>query len=486
VRFAREVLARATAPERTKLLDVARTVVAERKKEESARLAQKLGALGVDWAAGPAGGTPRPLVTVTPPPGKRYAAGETLPWTVTVENKGDGALRRLRAWTRVEKNALLDRREFVFGTVKPGEKRSWTVPVKLPRSLDSRHDAAQLVFEEENGNAPASVAAAIDVVEVAKPAFAFSAQVEDDHGNGDGLVQKGEKITLRIDVRNEGTGPSGDKTYVSLKNLGDDKIFIDKGRQVVGAIGPGATKTAVLQLEVKKAFKPDAVPLRVTVADEKMFEFVTERLEVPVRPERTRTPASGAVRVTADAALLRTGAEAGAPAIATAKKGALLPVQGKWGEFYRVEWEKGRRAFVAPGDVEPASAGKGAPSGAIAEAWQREPPRIEVSPDPAQGAPVIDADKIHVTGVASVPPGVPGARTRLRDVFVMVNDQKVFFKVVPETGATTRMEFQADVPLKPGNNTVTVFAREDEEFLTRRTFYVYRRAAAEVAQGVAK
>ena len=82
-----------------------------------------------------------------------------------------------------------------------------------------------------------------------------------------------------------------------------------------------------------------------------------------------------------------------------------------------------------------------------------------------------------------VPNGVAGAKTKLRDVFVFVNDQKVFFKVVPETSTATRVDFAADLPLEAGNNTVTVFAREDEEFQSRRTFYVHRRPAAEVAQG---
>jgi carboxyl-terminal processing protease len=45
------------------------------------------------------------------------------------------------------------------------------------------------------------------------------------------------------------------------------------------------------------------------------------------------------------------------------------------------------------------------------------------------------------------------------------------------------VDFSADLPLDQGNNTVTVFAREDEEFQSRRTFYVHRRPAAEVAQG---
>jgi carboxyl-terminal processing protease len=486
VRFAREILSRATSPERSRLLEVARSVVAERKKDEANRLSQKLAALGVDWGSGPSGGTPRAVVTVSPSAAKSVAAGETLPWTVTVENKGDGTFRRLRAWTTVEKNVLLDRREFVFGTVKPGEKRSWTVPVKIPKALDSRHDAVELRFEDENGSAVQPVASAVDVVETPKPAFAFSAQVEDERGNGDGLVQRGEKITLRIDVKNEGRGPSGDKTYVSLKNLGDDKIFIDKGRQVIGTLAPGEAKTALLQLEVKKAFRPDTVPLRLTVADEKTFEAVTERLELPVRPEKVRAPSGPAVvRVAADGVLLRAGADADAPAVATVKQGTILPVIARYGDFYKVEWQKGRLGFAAAADVHAATAKPvPPPAGAVAVAWQREPPRIEIKPDPATGAPIVDGEKLKIAGIASVPPGVAGGRSRLRDVFVMVNDQKVFFRVLPETDATSRLEFETDLPLKAGNNTVTVFAREDDEFQGHRTFHVFRRPPAEVAQGV--
>jgi carboxyl-terminal processing protease len=485
IRFARELLARSGAPQRARLLDGARALVAEKKKEEQGRLAERLAALGVDWSTGPASGTPRANVTVTPPPGKPVVAGETLPWTVTVENRGDGPFRRLRAWSRVDKNALLDRREFVFGTVKPGEKRSWTVPVKLPKGMDTRHDEVTLQFEEEAGNAPPPLATAVDVIETAKPAFAFSVQVLDDAGNGDGLVQRGERLTLRVDVRNAGRGASGDKTYVSVKNLGDEKTFIEKGREIVGALAPGESKGALLQLEVKKGGKGETVPLRIMIADEKLEELVAERLELPVREAKARAQAGGTVRVTAPEAVVHAGAAADVGAVAVAKKGAVLPVGGRFGEFYRVEWQKGRHGFVTAADVEPAGA-KAQASGAVALAWQREPPRIAITPDPASGAPVATSDTLRIEGTATVPASGRGTRTRLRDVFVFVNDQKVFFKVVPESGGTLQLPFAADLPLKPGNNSVTVFAREDEDYQSHRTFHVHRRPAAEVAQGVQK
>lgn len=482
IRFAKELLARAPFAERAPLLEAARQLVAERRGQEESRLQARLSQLGVDWSGGPAAGKPRAAVTVTPAPGKRVQAGETVPWTVTVENRGDGPFRRLRAWAVVDKNPLLDRREFVFGLVKPGERRSWTVPVKLPRSLDSRRDDVTLHFEDQGGRAPPDAVTSLEVVERPKPLFAFSVQVEDGAGgNGDGLIERGEDVQLRVDVRNAGAGPSGERTYVSLKSLGDEKVFIKKGRQVLGALKPGEVKSALLNLEVRRGFKPGAVPVQLQVVDEKLEEYVSEKLNLPVASEAPpRSPARGAVRVTAAEAVLQGGAGTPAFPVALARHGAVLPVLGRVGEFYKVEWQKGRQGFAAASQVELTTRARR--EGAVSEVWQREPPRIALSPDPARGAPVTDGDHWRLQGTASAPPPVAGAGTRLRDVFVYVNDQKVFFKVVPESGASSSMDFAADLPLKPGNNVVNVFAREDEEFQSHRSLVVYRRTPSEMAQ----
>jgi carboxyl-terminal processing protease len=164
--------------------------------------------------------------------------------------------------------------------------------------------------------------------------------------------------------------------------------------------------------------------------------------------------------------------------VAVARKGAVLPATGTVSGWRRVEWQKGRFGFVATGEV---ASAKGARAGSIVEAWQREPPRIALSPDPGKGGPVVDAATFKLTGSASVPASAdPDAR--LRDVFIFVNDTKVFFRVVPEGAAAARLEFTADLPLKPGQNTVTVVAREDQEFQSRRSLVIYRKPPAEVAE----
>jgi carboxyl-terminal processing protease len=483
IQFARDLMARAPFNERAKLLDAAKGLVQERKVQEAERLRKRLAALGVDWSASVPAGTPRATVTVTPSGDREVKAGETVRWTVTVENHGDAPFRQLRAWAVSEKNFLLDRREFVFGTVPPGEKRSWSVPIKLPKGFDSRRDEVTLHFEAAGGKAPPDARTTLNVVEIPKPIFAFSLQVDDAKGgNGDGLPQRGETFTVRIDVRNEGPGAAGEKTYVSLKNLGDEKAFIVKGREVLGALAPGEAKTASLEIDLRKGSKAETLPLRVAIVDEKNDEWTQEKVEFPIFVDAlAATPAKGAVKVEVGEALLRSGASASAAPIATARRGAILPTDARVGDFYRVEWKKGRFAFAAEADVKPAT---GYRQGAIASAWQHEPPRITLDPDPSRGAPAVDAATWRLSGVATIPPSSdPDAR--LRDVFVFVNEKKVFFKVVPDTQTSPKMEFTTEIPLKPGNNLVTVFAREDEDFQTRRSFYVLRRAPAQQASQAA-
>jgi carboxyl-terminal processing protease len=219
--------------------------------------------------------------------------------------------------------------------------------------------------------------------------------------------------------------------------------------------------------------------VRVTVVDEKTDQFVSEDLNLPIaRDLPAPVAAKGSVRVQVAEAQLRTGASSSSPVLAVARQGTVLPLQARDGDFYRVEWKKGRFAFASETQVKPATGWR---QGTIAAAWQHEPPRITLEPDPSRGAPVFDADTFRLSGVAAIPPSSdPDAR--LRDVFIFVNEKKVFFKVVPENQTTPRMEFQTEIPLKPGNNLVTVFAREDEDFQTRRSFYVLRRTPAQAAQ----
>jgi carboxyl-terminal processing protease len=70
-------------------------------------------------------------------------------------------------------------------------------------------------------------------------------------------------------------------------------------------------------------------------------------------------------------------------------------------------------------------------------------------------------------------------------MYVLVNDQKVYFQGVDPKGEEPRkLKFSTELTLKEGNNNVLVVARESPEFASRRTL-VIRRRPAEMAQKLA-
>src|SRR5262249_61010843 len=99
---------------------------------------------------------------------------------------------RVRAWAGSE-NPLLDRGEFLFGALKPGEKRTWKVPVKVSKDMFARRDDVTVKFFDDQGQLPQQLVAEVNFGELPRPAFALSCQVIDDCAqcNRDGVAQRG-------------------------------------------------------------------------------------------------------------------------------------------------------------------------------------------------------------------------------------------------------------------------------------------------------
>ncbi|HZH02593.1 MAG TPA: S41 family peptidase, partial [Myxococcaceae bacterium] len=205
VQFARDFVLKAPSSDREKMLQTGKSFLQERRRAEEERINGAIEALGVDWKPGPTPKNVQLTATLKPGSEKRIMAGDVLELEVTVENRGTDVVRRLRAWTDSE-NPFLDKREFVFGAVKPGERRSWKVPVKLPKELTARRDEVSVKFYDDRGLLPEAVSSEMSFGELPRPAFAFNWQVNDacPGCNGDGLIQRGEQVELLLDVTNSG------------------------------------------------------------------------------------------------------------------------------------------------------------------------------------------------------------------------------------------------------------------------------------------
>ena len=241
-------------------------------------------------------------------------------------------------------------------------------------------------------------------------------------------------------------------------------------------------KTANFTLTVKKAYQGDTYALKMVVADEAMDEYLADRIVLPVSSTPQKPIAkSGAVKLgTLEASRgavapgeaggnvsILSGARADLSPIAVARAGQVLPIEARVGDFYRVVWDSGRTGFVPAAmahEVGALKKSEKAPHGD--HVFQHDEPIVTVNVDTSKGGVVTTADHFSLSGTAVDP-------AKLRDMYVFVNDQKVFFHTTGDK-PEEKIAFSTDFPLKPGNNTVIVVAREDDELIGRKTLVIRR------------
>lgn len=475
VTFAREFLLAAPKVRRDEMLKAGRAFVASRRAAEEKHIADAIDSLGLDWSAGPTPRRPQLVATLSVNDGQRVTAGDSARIELTVENKGAEPVHRLRGWLEAD-NGIIDRREFLFGRVKPGEKKTWTVTVKTPKDMLSRREAVKVKLQDDSGILADVDAGEINFVERTRPQFAFNWSVNDtcDACNGDGLIQRGEDVTLVVDVTNVGPGKALD-AYSTIRNASDSNIFIEKGRFKLGELAPGETKSARFQLQVKKGYRAENFNLRLAVVDEPLEEYTADKLTLPVAgdgPPLTFEPRKNAVVRVADHADFYAAGDGQRP-LGRFPKGAVLVEQARGASYSRVELEKDRFVFVKNSDLRDAKGQRATAPKEIAWSPFRSPARISFNVDPSQGGAVADGERFTLSGIVT--------DDKLQDLFVLVNDQKVFFKSKgPDDGDTVK--FTTEFPLKEGNNLVTVVARQTQDFATRRTIVIHRRSSGAVAQ----
>ncbi|MBI4238524.1 MAG: PDZ domain-containing protein [Deltaproteobacteria bacterium] len=100
--------------------------------------------------------------------------------------------------------------------------------------------------------------------------------------------------------------------------------------------------------------------------------------------------------------------------------------------------------------------------------------------DPPAGtwysAPTIElAETAWPRSTTAAEQGLQGRVTddqRVKDVFVFVGEEKVYYQANPQQ--TNVLDMLAKLPLKTGNNIVTIAARDEHNLMARRTWTIYR------------
>src|SRR5262249_29374965 len=163
---------------------------------------------------------------------------------------------------------LYEDREFVFGRIGPGETRSWTIPVKVPKDMLSRLDVVKTQFFEEHNQAPATQSLQVRLEGLPRPRFAYSYQLIDDGpvSNGDGLLQRGESVRLRVNVQNVGPGRAL-RPVALLRNTGGEGslVTVNKGRFELSEMAPNEKRAIDFTFDVGAKFSEPNVRIELQV-----------------------------------------------------------------------------------------------------------------------------------------------------------------------------------------------------------------------------
>lgn len=466
--------------------------------QENERIAQALRKSDVDWSStDPGATTGRISVTSEIVALSGVEAGKPFTLRVSVTNEGDATLERVHAITDCIHDEL-DGIELMIGKLEPGDTAVRDVKLHvMPWHSDFTDQLLIAVHIGEPDDKPDGTSKVVfDVRGAAMPSLAYDFWIVDDpslvkqapkrpsselrsdepaftvQGNGDGMLQAGERVLLAFEARNRGPGNSPDVRAL-LRNLSGKQGLIEEGLVPLGPLDVGKTKSGAFGISVSPAADP-AIPfeLELVIGDGTLRTSAQDKLRFVVLPKSgTFAAEAKGVVVIDEAVRLYGGAHPSSRVVATADPGTRLLFAGAVGEWNVLTSAARSRRYFVPADLASLKADPSVKSSELSKLKTRTsvaPPEIEVADYPRRTS----AAKVSLSGIAKHP-------NRVRDVAVMVRppgpsqfDKKVHY-VAADAGAT-ELSFEAEIPLEPGGNRIIVLARDGAKVQRRRDVWVFR------------
>jgi carboxyl-terminal processing protease len=295
--------------------------------------------------------------------------------------------------------------------------------------------------------------------------FAYSYEVIDNRrGNGDGRIQKGEGLTLYLTVKNAGKGRSFE-TQANLRNLSGEGVLLHDGRFDISNMMPGDVKRVAFTFDVEPALADPEAKVQLQIRDEDLREEVDEKVRLPIMDPLAVAASGGSQAAKSTGADLRNQPDAAGRVFARLPAGAAATVQGTVNGYVKLSLGEGRYAFAKASELETAHGPATSPL-ALEDAMAHAPPAVEI-PQP----------QLATRETRTLVHGSASDDAQLLDAYIFVGSRKVFYRSNRNGQDPKHMAFDADLPLRPGVNVVTIVARENPDTVTHRTFIVRRDGA---------
>ncbi len=390
--------------------------------------------------------------------------------------KGKRGLWRLHAYLRSE-IGILDGREFVFGRVGAGESRTWEAEVELPKSLEMQADRLALELWSAGAKTEIETVQSLEVTALGLPRFATAVRVEDEKGNRDGLIQRGEAIRLAVDVENLGPG-AAENVLITLRNESGEQVYIRSGRHRAGEVPAGSITTAHFELDVRSGLASQDVQLQLSVVDQALRTWMQHDISLPVFPNEfpSAKDASGWLQTGDEPVEVRAGAHGDSLSVGSLSPRARVTLRRKAGDWALVgvsgSGEEEVQGWIRHAGLDQPP--KGPVDGKAFQATpRRAPPALELDTvGLEEGALTTRASTFRLSGTARYASSERGRRY----IYVFRGDDKVFFQAGSPGAEGKDLAFETEVSLEPGRNILSVIARHGERDVTRRTVVIYRDA----------
>jgi len=292
IELARLLLVR-YAGTRAEMLRAGKTYLAEWARAQEHKITAALRTRKVNWKAPPPGGTKVDVSSleakIQVQPAGPATAGSTVTLRLTVKNRGKQPIHRLHGRTDAA-SYIFHERELIVGLIEPGESRTVAVEVKLPPHLRSSIQPVRMVLISPDLSGPKRLRTQVAIHGQPRPEFSLTYRLHDDvKGNGDGRPEPGETIRLRVQIKNTGAGMLGEGV-VALRNLTGRGVNVEKGRQVIKKLSPGASREVDLTFRVEPTFKKPVIKLELSVYDTKLRASLQGHVKLPLSPKTATTP----------------------------------------------------------------------------------------------------------------------------------------------------------------------------------------------------
>ncbi|MGB7292017.1 MAG: MXAN_5808 family serine peptidase [Thermodesulfobacteriota bacterium] len=456
---AKEIINSTNSTDRKGTLNQLKGDIDKISKRQEARMGETWKGLGVDWSLSEAESGSSDISVKISPALPIAKAGEKLAITAEVTNRGTSPIYRLEAITRSD-NPSFDGKEFVFGKLNPGEKKSWTDTFDIPEWALRSEDEITLHFGDAENKKLKDYTFKARVEELPRPSFSFNYSIVDDgrynsHGNGNGVPELGETIALLVRVKNSGQGVAK-KGIVTLKNNSGEKLFLTKGRFEFENLQPGEMKETPLNFEVKK---PDSkIDLELQVLDEALREGFISKINI-LESEREANFLNNSQNIVVlnDKTLIKGGSFTDAPVLAISGKGAGFKTIGENDEWVKIRLNENTVGWIRKDDIIFVDFVSSSPDTQNLKEYFEGPPVLSIVDPPL----ATESDTITIKGSAEDVDGVAL-------VYVFLDEDKVMLLPSREN----KIPISVNLRLHEGTNMITFLAKDSKGLISKKSFVV--------------